>query len=246
VNEVERIRVGVNGAGGRTGRAVADGLEAREDMDLVFRADRGDDLLDAIRESRARVVVDFTVPDAVHASVMTMIEAGASPVVGTTGLRPEELERIDSLLAEKGLGGIYAPNFSLGALLMMELAERISQYMDSCEIVEMHHDGKKDSPSGTALLTARRIAANPGGTGREDAPGTEADAGSRGLGEGRIRIHSVRLPGMLAHQSVIFGAPGETLTVTHDIQSRDCFIPGVCRAVREVLHIRGLRIGLEI
>jgi 4-hydroxy-tetrahydrodipicolinate reductase len=237
--------VGVNGAKGRTGRAVVEGLKDQGDLDLVFCADREDDLEAAIRESRARVVVDFTVPEAVYANTLCVIEAGASPVVGTTGLKEEELDRIGSLLSQKALGGIYAPNFSLGALLMMQLAEKIAQYMKSCEIVEMHHDRKKDSPSGTALLTARRIAPLLA-EGEDAALAKEDGAPSRGMQKGGVHIHSVRLPGLLAHQKVLFGAPGETLTLTHDIQSRDCFIPGVRRAVREVLEIQGLQIGLKI
>lgn len=250
----EVIRVGVNGAKGRMGRTVLDGLQKEDDMRTVFVADKGDDLPAAIKESKADVVIDFTVPDVVFEQTMKIIDAGARPVVGTTGLSPGELERIDHALRAAGLGGIVAPNFSMGALVMMRLCEIAAKSMRSCEIVEIHHEKKLDSPSGTSLLTAERIERNLGlddGAVAENAvstnpPGSAEEGRSRGLKKGPVTIHSVRLPGVTASQQVLFGGDGETLTITHDVQSRASFVPGVMRAVRQVMTVTGLQVGLEI
>jgi 4-hydroxy-tetrahydrodipicolinate reductase len=233
------LRVGVNGAAGRMGKVTSCSILSQDDLHLAFTADRGDDLERAILETEADVVVDFTVPEAVFRNTMTIIEAGARPVVGTTGLNAEELDAIDAALIERNLGGIAAPNFSLGALLMMKLAEEAARHMQACEIVELHHEGKIDSPSGTSLLTAERLAG-------KIAPRPGDSAPSRGLAKGDVRIHSLRLPGQMAHQQVVFGGPGESLTVTHNAISRECFVPGILKAIREVLSLKGLQREMRI
>ncbi|MFH1998938.1 MAG: 4-hydroxy-tetrahydrodipicolinate reductase, partial [Planctomycetota bacterium] len=152
-----RIRVGVNGARGQMGRITLSALATCQDMTCVFETDKGDDLRAAILDSKAGVVVDFTIPDAVFSNAMTIVESGSRPVVGTTGLKPAELDELDRALVSRGLGGIVAPNFSLGALLLMKLSTEAARYMKHCEIIEYHHEKKIDSPSGTALMTAERI-----------------------------------------------------------------------------------------
>jgi 4-hydroxy-tetrahydrodipicolinate reductase len=237
------IRVGVNGAAGAMGRITVQALENRSHMETVFETDLGDDLAQAIKDSQAHVVVDFTVPDVVFPNTLAIIRAGARPVVGTTGLEGSQLTEIHQALLERDLGGIVAPNFSMGALLMMKLSELAAKHMEQCEIIELHHDRKIDAPSGTSLLTAEKIAAaRPC-----PAPGREKEpCPSRGWSHAEVPIHSVRLPGLLAHQQVIFGSPGESLTIRHDTHSRTCFTPGILLAIREVLNIHGLQVGLPI
>lgn len=231
--------VGVNGAAGRMGKVTVAGIESQGDLELAFTTDKGDDLGRSIIEAGADVVVDFTVPEAVFRNTMTIIESGARPVVGTTGLTEDELEAIDTALRKRNLGGMAAPNFSLGALLMMKFAQEAARHMEACEIVELHHERKIDSPSGTSLLTAEKITGNL-------RPRPEDTALSRGLARGAVRIHSLRLPGQMAHQQVIFGGPGESLTLSHNAISRECFVPGILRAIREVSRCNGLQRGLDI
>jgi 4-hydroxy-tetrahydrodipicolinate reductase len=246
MDEQRIIRVGVNGAKGRMGMIIAEGIRSERDMQLAFEADRSDDLADCIASAGADVVVDFTVPGAVFENTMAILRSGASPVVGTTGLTAEEIDAIDHELLNRNMGGIYAPNFSLGALLMMRFAEEAARYMMPCEIIELHHEGKLDSPSGTALMTADRINERAG-TRRDGGGGTLEDSPrSRGLCQGSTRIHSVRLPGLIAQQQVIYGGSGETLTLVHNVTSRACFLPGVLLAVRQVLEVRGFQQGMKI
>jgi 4-hydroxy-tetrahydrodipicolinate reductase len=233
------LKVGVNGAAGRMGKVTVVGIESQGDLELAFTTDNGDDLGQSIIEAGADVVVDFTVPEAVFRNTMTIIESGARPVVGTTGLTDDKLEAIDTALRERNLGGMAVPNFSLGALLMMKFAQEAARHMEACEIVELHHERKIDSPSGTSLLTAEQITGNL-------RPLPEDTAPSRGLAKGAVRIHSLRLPGQMAHQQVIFGGPGESLTLSHNAISRECFVPGILRAIREVGRCKGLQRGLEI
>lgn len=240
-----KIRVGVNGAAGRMGKVVLSGIEGHPRMETAFAADAGDDLSKAVRDSGAQVVVDFTVPAAVFENTLTVIREGARPVVGTTGLSGDQLKIIDEELNKRGLGGIVAPNFSLGALLMMKLARETARYMDRCEIIELHHDQKIDSPSGTSLLTAEQVGEALAGKDHSKEP-LDGEETSRGMKKGSVRIHSVRLPGRMAHQQVIFGGQGETLTIAHDAISRECFIPGILMAIEEVLDLQGLRRGLKI
>ncbi len=251
----KEIPVGVSGAKGHMGRITAAGLEDCKSTELVFKTDLHDDLEQAIRETGARVVVDFTTPEAVFENTLSIIAAGASPVVGTTGLSDAELLKIDEELSRKKLGGIVCPNFSLGALLMMKLSTEAARHMDRCEIIELHHDRKKDSPSGTSLLTAKKLNSVFSKAKRESVPFAcerhdSADEGraqpSRGMADDRVRVHSIRLPGLMAHQQVVFGSEGETLTISHNAVSRDCFLPGILMAVHEVLELKRLQIGIKI
>jgi len=238
------IRVGVAGALGRMGRSVCVAVTAAEDMELVGGFDRkrvGEDLRAAVGlfaaagriyddlpefydEAKPDVVVDFTVyPISVEVAAEA-VARGISPVIGATGWSDEDERRFASVCAERGVGAALVPNFAIGAVMMMRFAEEASRHFPTCEIVELHHAGKLDKPSGTAKLTARRI----------------ADAVHRD-----VPIHSVRLRGLVAHQEVIFGNDGETLTIRHDSLSRDSFMAGVLLAIRGVRAKTGLVVGLE-
>lgn len=259
------IRVVVSGAGGKMGREVLRAVVGAEDMELVGAVDpsfAGSDagelagqgrwdvevsgsLAAALEAARADCVVDFTAPDAVFGNVMTALEAGTRVVFGTTGLKDEELSAIDRAARERGLGVIHAPNFAIGAVLMMRFAAEAARYMEHAEIIELHHDQKKDAPSGTAIKTAELIREARGADRGATPQGIELVEGSRGGEYGGVRIHSVRLPGLVAHQEVILGTLGQTLTIRHDSLDRASFMPGVLLAVRKVAQIEGLVYGLE-
>jgi 4-hydroxy-tetrahydrodipicolinate reductase len=250
------VRVGVLGANGRMGRTVCAAVAAAPDLELVAAVNRvavgeqveGVTIADdprALVDSGAEVAVDFTHPDAVFPNVVWCLDHGVHVVVGTTGMTPEDLREIDRRIAERGGASnvFVAPNFAIGAVLMMHFAEQAARFLPAVEIVELHHDGKADAPSGTALSTARRVAAA-----RPEAyrgPDAETLSGSRGGDHEGVRIHSVRLPGLVAHQEVILGGPGQTLTIRHDSLDRASFMPGVLLAVREVGNRPGLTVGLE-
>jgi 4-hydroxy-tetrahydrodipicolinate reductase len=237
------ISVLVNGARGRMGREVVKAVTGQDDLRLVAQTDLGDDLRTAIRESRADVAVDFTVPSTVAANVRVILAEGARPVVGTTGLAAEDIAELQAQARARGLGGVIAPNFAVGAVLLMHYAAHAARFLPHVEIVELHHDRKLDAPSGTARMTAERIARarTPSGEHAE----TAAAPGFRGgLVEG-VPVHSVRLPGLVAHEEVIFGAPGQTLTIRHDSLSRESFMPGVLLAIRAAPRLRELIVGLE-
>jgi 4-hydroxy-tetrahydrodipicolinate reductase len=201
------------------------------------------DLAAHLAGARPEVLVDFTLPEAVMANVRAGLKSRVACVVGTTGLKPADLEEIAQLCEEERTPAFVAPNFALGAVLMMQFAARAARYFEKAEIIELHHDEKKDAPSGTALRTAELMARAEGSllAGEQ----AEAPAPSRGLGAGRIRVHSVRLPGLVAHQEVIFGGLGQTLSIRHDSVSRESFMPGVLLAIRKVRGLRGLVVGLE-
>jgi 4-hydroxy-tetrahydrodipicolinate reductase len=221
------ISVAVSGAAGRMGLTVCEAIEAAADMELVGRADpRLDDSLASVLErARPTVVVDFSTPASVLANARLCLERGAHVVVGTTGIDDAGLDQLRSLANSSSANCIVAPNFAIGAVMMMEAAKLVAPRMPDCEIVELHHEKKLDAPSGTAARTAKLIAA---ANGRQSPP-----------------IHSVRLPGLVAHQEVIFGGLGETLTIRHDSISRESFMPGVLLAVRRVGGLDGLVVGLE-
>jgi 4-hydroxy-tetrahydrodipicolinate reductase len=195
----------------------------------------------------ADVCVEFTQPDGVFERTMAIIAAGVRPVIGTTGLTTEELSTIDSALTAKGLGGLVVPNFSIGAVLLMQMAAQAAKYFAHAEIIEIHHNRKADAPSGTAIKTAQLMVANrPAGFGQDNAPEVELMPGARGAtGAGDIHIHSVRLPGMVAHQEVILTSPGQLLTLRHDSFDRACYMPGVLLAIRHAMASTGLTYGLE-
>ncbi|MDI6693025.1 MAG: 4-hydroxy-tetrahydrodipicolinate reductase [Anaerosomatales bacterium] len=250
------IRVVVTGAAGKMGREVVRAVTAEPDMTVVAAVDplhAGEvvegirvtgDLRDAIQASSPDVLVDFTRPDAVAANVRTAALAGVDCVVGTTGV---PLETFGSIAAEapEGVCVFVAPNFAIGAVLMMRFAREAAQYLPHVEIIELHHDRKADAPSGTAIRTAEAIAQAraqvPAAPGRE----TEVAEGARGAVVAGVSVHSVRLPGLVAHQEVVFGGPGQTLTIRHDSLDRTSFMPGVVLAVRSVRERSGLVVGLE-
>jgi 4-hydroxy-tetrahydrodipicolinate reductase len=221
------IRVCVAGAAGRMGRAVVEAVGAEDDMTVVASADpalSGEgcfaDVASALAGAAADVLVDFTRPEAAFANARAALEGGVHAVIGTTGLRSDEMDALRALAEGGGANALVAPNFAVGAVLMMRFAAEASRHMEQAEIVELHHDRKLDAPSGTALRTAA-------------------------LMEGEVPIHSVRLPGLVAHQEVILGGLGETLTIRHDSLSRQSFMPGVVLAVRTVASRPGLTVGLE-
>ena len=191
-------------------------------------------------------MVDFTTPDAVFDNVMTALDLGKRVVFGTTGLDEERLQEIDARARERSLGVVHAPNFAIGAVLMMRFAAEASRFFDQVEIIELHHDQKKDAPSGTAIKTAELIAEARKSRGEVAAvTETEVVAGARGGEVQGVQVHSVRLPGLVAHQEVLLGLPGQTLTIRHDSFDRASFMPGVLLALRKVGEITGLVYGLE-
>jgi len=243
----EPIRVGVIGARGRMGTEVCKAVDAAPDLDLVAAVDQGDEL-SAIAEAGAEVVVDFTTPAVVMDHVRWAIDQGIHAVVGTTGFTEEKYDQIRQWLANRpDLGVLVAPNFAIGAVLMMEFAARAARYFTSAEIIELHHPNKVDAPSGTARRTAELIAAARREAGLGEMPDATTDelAGARGSQVAGIRVHSVRSAGLVAHQEVLFGTPGETLTIRHDSYDRASFMPGVLLAIRAIKQRPGLTIGLN-
>ncbi|MEU7821927.1 4-hydroxy-tetrahydrodipicolinate reductase [Catellatospora sp. NPDC049133] len=246
-DDVELLRVGVLGARGRMGIEVCRAVDQADDLDLVAMIDQGDWLFNA-SDAGAQVVVDFTAPDVVMDNLHWCIDQGINVVVGTSGFTDERLAQVKGWLDQKpGVGVVIAPNFGIGAVLMMEFAERAARYFDSVEIIEQHHPKKVDAPSGTALHTARLIEQARKAAGKAAMPDATTDemAGARGAEVGGVRIHSVRAAGLVAHQEVLFGATGETLTIRHDSFDRVSFMPGVLLAIREVVNRPGLTLGLN-
>jgi 4-hydroxy-tetrahydrodipicolinate reductase len=238
-------RVGVFGARGRMGGEVCRAVDSAQDLELVAAVDLGDDRAPA---EAAQVIVDFTHPDAVMDNLCWCIDHGIHAVVGTTGFADEQLNRLRSALADHAdVGVLIAPNFSIGAVLMMRFAEQAAAFYESVEIIELHHAGKADAPSGTAANTARRIAAARKAANLDTPPDATVQElpGARGAQVDGIRVHGVRLRGLVAHQEVLFGAEGETLTIRHDSLDRVSFMPGVLAAVRTISSRPGLTIGIE-
>lgn len=239
------IAVGIVGARGRMGRAVVEAVETSTDCEVAATLDLGDDL---VAMNRCEVIVDFTTPDAVMATLEYAISAGIHCVVGTTGFDAARLATVRDWCDESPHTGVLvAPNFSIGAVLMMNLAEQAAAYFESVEIVELHHPDKVDAPSGTACRTAEAISRSRDRAGLPPPPDATSQeiAGARGADVGGIRVHSVRARGLVAHQEVIFGGHGETLTIRHDSLDRTSFMPGVLLAVRSIAHHPGLNLGLE-
>ena len=234
------------GARGRMGSEVSRAVDAAEDLELVAMVDQGDWLFN-IADAGAEVVVDFTTPDVVMDHVHWCIDQGINVVVGTSGFTEARYERVRQWLSRKPeLGVIVAPNFAVGAVLMMEFAARAAKYFDSIEIVEMHHPAKVDAPSGTAMRTAEMVAAARAVAGKGPMPDATKEelVGARGTEVNGVRIHSVRAAGLVAHQEVLLGTEGETLTIRHDSHDRKSFMPGVLLAIRSVRYRPGLTIGL--
>ncbi|WFE64536.1 4-hydroxy-tetrahydrodipicolinate reductase [Micromonospora sp. WMMD714] len=239
------IRVGVLGARGRMGAEVCRAVDGAGDLDLVVAVDQGDDL-SAL--SAAEVVVDFTTPDAVMDNLRWCVEHGVHAVVGTTGFTGQRLDQVRGWLADRpDVGVVIAPNFGIGAVLMMQFAARAARHFESVEIIEQHHPRKLDAPSGTATHTARLVAQARADAGLGPTPDATRDEvpGARGADVDGVRVHAVRATGLLAHQEVLFGTLGETLTIRHDSYDRVSFMPGVLLAVRSVRQRPGLTIGLD-
>lgn len=203
------------------------------------------DLAGALTQHSVDVLVDFTTPKSVRENMRTAINFGVRPVVGTTGLTPLEIEELDQLCQEQKIGGIIAPNFAIGAILMMKFAQQAAKYMPDVEIIEMHHDQKVDAPSGTAIKTGEMIAESRAEHRQGHSDEKEELEGARGAIYQGFRIHSVRLPGLVAHQQVIFGGEGQTLTIRHDSIHRSSFMPGVNLAIKKVMELDRLIYGLD-
>jgi 4-hydroxy-tetrahydrodipicolinate reductase len=238
------IKVGVFGAKGRMGSEAVKAVQAADGLELVAAIGSGDD-----REAAAGadVIVDFTRPDVVMDNLAWCIKNGINAVVGTTGFTEERLEDLRTRLEPTDLGILIAANFSIGAVLMMRFAEQAARFYESAEIIELHHPGKADAPSGTATATASRVAAARQRAGLGAVPDATAHQldGARGAVVDGIHVHGVRLRGLVAHQEVLLGAEGETLTIRHDSLDRASFMPGVVAAVRAIGDRPGLTIGIE-
>ncbi|MBF2072359.1 MAG: 4-hydroxy-tetrahydrodipicolinate reductase [Synechococcales cyanobacterium C42_A2020_086] len=266
------IPVVINGAAGKMGREVVKAVAAAADLNLVGAVDRNPELqgqdigelagcgslevpvvndlqatlVMATQERQPPVMVDFTHPDSVYDNVRAAIAYGVRPVVGTTGLSPEQINDLAEFADKASVGAAIIPNFSIGMVLLQQAAVRASQYFDHVEIIELHHNQKADAPSGTAIQTAQLLEEMGKSFNPPAVAETEKLTGARGTrtNEG-IRIHSVRLPGLIAHQEVIFGAPGQIYTLRHDTSDRACYMPGVLLAIRKVIQLKSLIYGLE-
>jgi len=257
------IRVLVIGAAGRMGREVVKAVASQTDMAVVAAVDRSsigrdagalagldalgvaitDSLSDAIKQVAPDVSVDFSLPTSVMGNARILVSAKVAAVIGASGLTEEDMKELAALCEQHGTPALYAPNFAIGAVLMMQFAAEAARHMDAVEIIELHHAGKLDSPSATAARTARLIAGAPDSKVKRH---PSADHGpARGTTIEGIPIHSVRLPGLVAHQEVIFGGLGQTLTIRHDSLGRESFMPGVLLAVRKIRSLSGLTVGLE-
>ena len=258
------IKVLVNGACGRMGQAVLQAVLADSDLELAAAVDRKqgvkvsellgsadtdivveNDLAAAIAAAKPEVMVDFTQPAVVYENAVTAVKAGVAAVIGTTGLTEENRESLAKLAVEYETPVFIAPNFAIGAVLLMQMAQQAAKYMPDVEIIELHHDRKLDAPSGTALRTAELIKKVRPSHQQGHPEEKEKLAGSRGGDVDGIKIHSVRLPGYVAHQEVIFGGLGQTLTIRHDSLNRESFMPGVVLACKKVKELTGLVVGLE-
>lgn len=243
----EAIRVAVIGAAGRMGATVCDAVEAAEALKLSTRLDAGDDL-GQVTPDTADVAVDFTAPDVTEQNVHTLIDQGIHAVVGTTGWTQESLGRVREHLTDRpDVGVLIAPNFALSAVLAMRFAARAARYFESAEVIELHHPDKVDSPSGTAVHTAQGIAAARVEAGLDPVPDATSSGldGARGAVVDGVHVHAVRLRGLVAHEEILFGNPGEQLSIRTDSFDRSSFMPGVLLAVRQVADRPGLSVGLD-
>lgn len=238
------IKVLINGAKGRMGLACVKVIEDDVRFSLVGCPEKNSDLILEIQRSHCDVVIDFTNAAVVFDNAKKIIAADARPVIGTSGLKTDQIELLQNECRAKKLGGIVAPNFSLGAVLLMKYSREIVKYFPDVEIIETHHTGKLDSPSGTSMRTAEMLAENRQ-TILAKKPLHENVVGARGALYQDIPIHSIRLPGYIAYEQVIFGAVGESLTLTHNSIDRACFMPGVILACEKVMGLQEMVYGLE-
>ncbi|MFD7862361.1 4-hydroxy-tetrahydrodipicolinate reductase [Streptomyces sp. NPDC057682] len=244
---MSKLRVAVLGARGRIGSEAVRAVEAADDMELVAALGRGDSL-DALTDAGAQVVVELTTPSSVMENLEFCTRHGIHAVVGTTGWTDERLAQLHTWLSgSPGTGVLIAPNFSIGAVLTMKFAQQAARYFESVEVIELHHPNKADAPSGTAARTAQLIAEARAEAGCAPAPDATATAldGARGADVDGIPVHSVRLRGLLAHQEVLLGGEGETLTIRHDSLHHSSFMPGILLGARRVVTTPGLTFGLE-
>ena len=261
----EKIRVVVVGAKGRMGRECVKSLMNDEELEFVGAVDRSldgvpvadvlgfdcngvlfsNDLGKTLLESNADVMVDLTNPTVIKQNIEKAIEFGVRPVIGTTGMTPEQIVEWDKQCKERQIGGLIAPNFAIGAILMMRFAAHAARYLPHVEIIEMHHDNKLDAPSGTALKTLELIAKEREAMQQGNPKEHEAIPGSRGGNYEGMRVHSVRLPGYVAHQQVTLGGLGQILTIRHDSMNRESFMPGIMLSCKLVMKYEGLVYGLE-
>lgn len=234
------ISVIVNGASGKMGALACEALKKDPRFECVAGLSRKDDLAQVIIETKAEVVVDLTRADVVYQNAMTIIEAGAHPVIGTSGLSKEQIQTLTDRCETLELGGLIVPNFSIAVLLMMRFSKMAAKLMPDVEIVEIHHPQKFDAPSGTAVKTAAVIA-----EARSSKKEVKDVSSSRGMLVDGIPVHALRLPGVLAKQYVLFGSEGETLTILHESMDRHCFMPGLLLACECVMDFKTLKYGLE-
>jgi 4-hydroxy-tetrahydrodipicolinate reductase len=239
------MRVAVLGSKGKVGATMVQAVEAAEDLSLSAEVDAGDPL-SLLTDNKTEVVIDFTHPDVVMENLQFLIDNGIHAVVGTTGFTDERLQQVRSWLAAKpGVAVLIAPNFAIGAVLSMHFARQAAPFFESVEVIELHHPHKADAPSGTAARTAELIAESRKGLPANPDATTSSLPGARGADVAGVPVHSVRLAGLVAHQEVLFGTAGETLTIRHDSIDRTSFVPGVLLAVRHVGEHPGLTIGIE-
>lgn len=238
------IRVLVNGAAGRMGQITVKTIKQDPSFDLVAETYNSDELKKSLLSSKADVVIDFTNAAVVFENAKSIILAGVHPVIGTSGLLPEQIKELQRLCAEKNLGGIIAPNFCVGVLLMMRFAEQAAHYFPECEIIETHHENKLDAPSATAIKTAELIS-----SARTSQPRVkkihETLTGARGAFKNQVPIHALRLPGFLAKQDILFGHLGGNLVISHETIDRNAYMPGVLLACKKVISLKKLVYGLE-
>mgnify|MGYP003292097875 CR=1 FL=1 len=260
------IKVLVIGACGKMGREVVKAVCAQDNMQLVGAVDLVNvgldvgsivlnkeigvniksDLQSAIDEVSPDVAIDFTQPSVIFNNAKILLNNGVKPVIGTTGLTDEQLAELKKLSEEKGVSALIAPNFTIGAVLMMMFAKKAAQYFDNAEIIELHHNQKKDAPSGTAVKTAQLMAQEKSDFAKNNCAETELIEGSRGgASYSNIHIHSVRMPGFIASQEVLFGAAGQIMTIRHDSMDRECYMSGVILAVNHVFNNSGFVYGLD-
>ena len=238
------FRVIVNGANGKMGSIACDTLSKHNDFELVGKLCKGDNLAQAIYDHQADIVVELTRADCVYENSMTIIGNGARPIIGASGLLESQIKELTEVCENNELGGIIVPNFSIGAVLMMLFAQKAAEYLPEVEIIEAHHQDKLDAPSGTALKTAEMID-HARKTAKNKLNLKELVPGARGGTFCKVNIHSIRLPGVLAQQEVLFGNSGETLSITHKSIDRQCFMPGLILACQKVMTLNTMIYGLE-
>ncbi len=260
-----KIKVLVSGAAGKMGRETVKAVSNETDLILVGAVDVNEngkdsgmvagvnnlgveinkDLAKTIKQTKPDVVVDFTNPTSVLANIKIILTNGSAALIGTTGISEEALAEVKTLCAKTGKNVIIAPNFAIGAILMMKFAQEAAKYMPEMEIIELHHDQKADAPSGTAIKTAELILKSIEKVQRPLVKETEKLKGARGANLNGVHIHSIRLSGLVAHQEVLFGGLGQTLSIRHDTINRESFMPGVILAIRKIKKVKGLVYGLE-